>query len=61
MRQKHRTTSVDYLVVIQGNLSLMTPGSAPFSVKDGKGTYGEPVETVCRPGEVILQRGMVHA
>ncbi|KAK8108429.1 hypothetical protein PG984_014230 [Apiospora sp. TS-2023a] len=57
----HRTTSTDYLVVLQGTLSLMTPGDAPFTIRDGKPTYGEPVQTECRPGEVVLQRGMMHA
>ncbi|KAK7917968.1 hypothetical protein PG985_009842 [Apiospora marii] len=57
----HRTTSADYLVVLQGTLSLMTPGAAPYVVRDGKPSYGEPVQTECRPGEVVLQRGMMHA
>ncbi|KAI8627795.1 hypothetical protein F5Y19DRAFT_155047 [Xylariaceae sp. FL1651] len=53
----HRTTSTDYLVVLQGTLSLMTPQGA-FDVETG---YGEPKETLCRPGEVVVQRGMMHA
>ncbi|KAH6658699.1 cupin 2 [Truncatella angustata] len=57
----HRTTSTDYLVVLQGHLSLITPGSAPYSREDGKTTPGEPVETICGPGETVLQRGMMHA
>ncbi|KAK4235643.1 hypothetical protein C8A03DRAFT_46247 [Achaetomium macrosporum] len=57
----HRTTSTDYLVVISGKLSLLTPAPEPYSVKDGKATYGEAVETVCHPGEVVVQRGMMHA
>ncbi|KAI1875908.1 uncharacterized protein JN550_001404 [Neoarthrinium moseri] len=57
----HRTTSTDYLVVLQGQLSLVTPGSATYSVRDGKGSYSVPVETVVGAGEVILQRGMMHA
>ncbi|KAI1334654.1 hypothetical protein F5Y15DRAFT_420585 [Xylariaceae sp. FL0016] len=52
----HRTTSTDYLVVVSGTLSLMTPPKA-FQGKD----YGEPVKTLCRPGEVVVQRGMMHA
>ncbi|KAI1864676.1 hypothetical protein JX265_008400 [Neoarthrinium moseri] len=44
-----------------GQLSLVTPGSATYSVRDGKGSYSVPVETVVGPGEVILQRGMMHA
>jgi hydroxyethylthiazole kinase-like sugar kinase family protein len=57
----HRTTSTDYLVVISGRLSLMTTGTEAYSVKDGKGTYREAVETVCHAGEVVAQRGMMHA
>ncbi|KAK3311718.1 uncharacterized protein B0T15DRAFT_565211 [Chaetomium strumarium] len=57
----HRTTSTDYLVVISGKLSLMTPGSEAYSVQDGKPTYREAVETVCHAGEVVIQRGMMHA
>ncbi|RYP22176.1 hypothetical protein DL765_001824 [Monosporascus sp. GIB2] len=57
----HRTTSTDYLVIVQGTLSLMTPPREPYTVKDGKATYGGPVETLCQPGEVVLQRGMMHA
>ncbi|RYP36517.1 hypothetical protein DL767_003340 [Monosporascus sp. MG133] len=33
----------------------------PYTVNDGKATYGEPVETLCQPGEVVLQRGIMHA
>ena len=57
----HRTTSTDYLVLISGNLSLLTPAPEPYHLKDGKATYGEPVETVCRPGDIVAQRGMMHA
>ncbi|KAI0602668.1 hypothetical protein F4775DRAFT_149434 [Biscogniauxia sp. FL1348] len=53
----HRTTSTDYLVVLNGTLSLMTP-SRPFGTKDG---YGEPAETLCHTGETVLQRGIMHA
>ncbi|KAI1140621.1 hypothetical protein F5Y05DRAFT_280346 [Hypoxylon sp. FL0543] len=56
----HRTTSTDYLVVLQGTLSLLTPPK-PFDVIDGQGTYGDPVETLCKPGDVVLQRGIIHA
>ncbi|KAH9986984.1 hypothetical protein F4779DRAFT_291045 [Xylariaceae sp. FL0662B] len=57
----HRTTSTDYLVVLSGRLSLLTPKSEAYSIKDGKATYGEPVETVCHAGDVVAQRGMMHA
>ncbi|KAI1635545.1 hypothetical protein F4809DRAFT_642425 [Biscogniauxia mediterranea] len=52
-----RTTSTDYLVVLNGTLSLMNP-SRPFGTKDG---YGEPAETLCHTGEIVIQRGMMHA
>ncbi|KAL2167578.1 hypothetical protein VTG60DRAFT_1089 [Thermothelomyces hinnuleus] len=45
----HRTTSTDYLVVISGKLSLLTPSAQPYHVKDGKATYGEPVESAIQP------------
>lgn len=57
----HRTTSTDYLVVISGKLSLLTPAAEPYLVKDGQATYGEAVETVCHPGDVVAQRGIMHA
>ncbi|KAK4245579.1 hypothetical protein C7999DRAFT_42920 [Corynascus novoguineensis] len=57
----HRTTSTDYLVVLSGQLSLMTPSNQPYHVDSGKATYSEPVETVCHPGDVIAQRGIMHA
>ncbi|KAI1392612.1 uncharacterized protein F4822DRAFT_134037 [Hypoxylon trugodes] len=56
----HRTTSTDYLVVLQGTLSLITPPK-PFDVVDGRGTYGETIETTCKPGDVVYQRGIMHA
>ncbi|KAK3294944.1 uncharacterized protein B0H64DRAFT_362655 [Chaetomium fimeti] len=57
----HRTTSTDYLVLISGTLSLLTPAPEPYQVKDGAATYGEAVETVCHAGDVVAQRGMMHA
>lgn len=56
----HRTTSTDYLVVIQGTLSLLTPPN-PFNIVDKQGTYGTPAETLCKPGDIVLQRGIMHA
>ncbi|KAI1120242.1 hypothetical protein F5Y10DRAFT_258797 [Nemania abortiva] len=57
----HRTTSTDYLVVISGKLSLLTPKAETYEVKDGKATCGEPVETIILPGDVVAQRGPMHA
>ncbi|XXH03195.1 hypothetical protein Hte_009592 [Hypoxylon texense] len=56
----HRTTSTDYLVVLQGTLSLLTPPTS-FDIIEGQGTYGEPLETSCKPGDIVLQRGIMHA
>ncbi|KAI1816102.1 hypothetical protein GGS20DRAFT_260639 [Poronia punctata] len=53
----HRTTSSDYLIVLQGTLTLLTP-EIPWSEETG---YGVPKETHCGPGEVVLQRGIMHA
>ncbi|KAI1499115.1 hypothetical protein F5X99DRAFT_431002 [Biscogniauxia marginata] len=57
----HRTTSTDYLVVVSGKLSLLTPKPEAYHIEDGKAACGEPVETVCHPGDVVAQRGMIHA
>ncbi|KAI0509632.1 hypothetical protein F5B22DRAFT_320488 [Xylaria bambusicola] len=53
----HRTTSTDYLVVLQGTLSLLTPRES-FNVETG---YGELKETLCFPGDTVVQRGIMHA
>ncbi|KAK1764256.1 hypothetical protein QBC33DRAFT_547610 [Phialemonium atrogriseum] len=56
----HRTVSNDYLIVQTGSPVLITPASS-FDAKDGRGSYTETVETVCHPGEVVIQRGAMHA
>ncbi|TRX88959.1 hypothetical protein FHL15_010187 [Xylaria flabelliformis] len=53
----HRTTSADYLIVLQGTLSLLTPQTS-FDTETG---YGQPKETLCHPGEIVVQRGIMHA
>ncbi|KAI1427121.1 hypothetical protein F5Y12DRAFT_792855 [Xylaria sp. FL1777] len=53
----HRTTSTDYLIVLQGTLSLLTPQDS-FDAGTG---YGEPKETLCLPGDTVVQRGIAHA
>ncbi|KAI0428006.1 hypothetical protein F5Y09DRAFT_12661 [Xylaria sp. FL1042] len=53
----HRTTSTDYLIVLQGTLSLLTPQHS-FDAETG---YGEPKETLCHPGDTVVQRGIMHA
>ncbi|KAF9871149.1 hypothetical protein CkaCkLH20_11318 [Colletotrichum karsti] len=56
----HRTPSVDYIAIISGTPTLLTPKRA-FKVEDGKGTWDEVVETVLGPGDVAVQRGAMHA
>ena len=41
----HRTRSLDYGIVLEGEVTLQLDG-------------GE--ETVCRPGDVVIQRGTIH-
>lgn len=41
----HRTHSLDYGIVLEGEVTLQLDG--------GK-------ETVCRPGDVVIQRGTIH-
>ncbi|KAI0532464.1 hypothetical protein GGR58DRAFT_178680 [Xylaria digitata] len=53
----HRTTSTDYLIVLQGTLTLLTP---QYSFNVGTG-YGTPRETLCHPGDTVIQRGIMHA
>jgi hypothetical protein len=57
---QHRTVSTDYIVVQEGNPTYVTPDE-PFNVVDGKGTYQNVRETLCKPGDVIAQRGSMHA
>lgn len=46
----HRTSSVDYNIIMDGEVFLQVP--------DGKGGIKE---TVCRQGDVVIQRGTLHA
>ena len=48
----HRTNSVDYNIITHGSAWLITPG--------GEGEGGEPVQTLVRVGEVVVQRGTLH-
>lgn len=57
---QHRTTSTDYAIVLQGELTVATPPAA-FDVVEGKGSYGKVEETVARAGDVVVQRGCMHA
>ena len=57
---KHRTVSTDFLIVQKGSPSIITPKGA-FNIKDGKGDYTETIETAFSEGDVIVQRGQMHA
>lgn len=46
----HRTNSVDYNIVVKGSMTLITPGPD-----------GEEQETVVNVGDVVVQRGTIHA
>ncbi|POS70384.1 hypothetical protein DHEL01_v211221 [Diaporthe helianthi] len=56
----HRTPSTDYVIVLNGELTVATPPAA-FDVVDGRGSYGKVEETVARAGDVVIQRGCMHA
>jgi len=46
----HRTPSIDYNIIVKGEATLITP--------DGQGGV---VETITKAGDVIVQRGTLHA
>ncbi|RDW58278.1 hypothetical protein BP5796_12208 [Coleophoma crateriformis] len=52
----HRTTSTDYVTVLAGEVVLLTPGAA-FDPATGT---GEVIKTLCKPGDVVVQRGTLH-
>ncbi|KAI3391574.1 hypothetical protein diail_7066 [Diaporthe ilicicola] len=56
----HRTPSTDYVVVLSGEITVVTP-PAGFDVVDGKGSYARVEQTLARAGDVIVQRGSMHA
>ncbi|OAR01229.1 hypothetical protein LLEC1_00181 [Akanthomyces lecanii] len=58
----HRTTSTDFLIVISGKLSLLTPNTNAFYIRDGRAICGNDlVTTVALPGDIIYQRGPMHS
>ncbi|KAK7985155.1 hypothetical protein PG988_002777 [Apiospora saccharicola] len=57
----HRTTSTDYLVVVSGSLTLLTPQPEDYRIEGGKSTHRAPVATLCKPGDIVSQRGIMHA
>ncbi|KZZ98372.1 RmlC-like jelly roll fold protein [Moelleriella libera RCEF 2490] len=56
----HRTVSTDFLLVHRGTATVITP-EGPYNVFDGKADYASVTETTCTEGEVIIQRGQMHA
>ena len=56
----HRTSSVDYNIMLKGSATLITPARKRDG--DGKeGSGGEETRTVVREGEVVVQLGTLHA
>jgi len=51
--------STDYAVFITGQVTLITPGKA-YDAENG--TWKDNVvDTVCNPGDTLIQRGTLHA
>lgn len=50
----------DYVIVLKDTVTVLSP-PAPFDVADGKGLYTELAETVAHEGDVVVQRGAMHA
>lgn len=57
---QHRTPSTDYVIVLRGELTVVTPPAA-FDVVEGKGSYSKTEETIARAGDVVVQRGCMHS
>ncbi|GKZ67496.1 hypothetical protein AnigIFM50267_001886 [Aspergillus niger] len=53
----HWTTSTGYLVVLQGTVHLICPAQA-YNPTQGP---GKMIEVACDPGDVVRQRGTLHA
>ncbi|KUJ19680.1 uncharacterized protein LY89DRAFT_666544 [Mollisia scopiformis] len=51
----HRTQSTDYDIILNGSIHLLTPSVA------SDGTLTSIQETVCNAGDVVFQRGTMHA
>jgi hypothetical protein len=60
---QHRTTSADIIIIQTGTATMLTPHDAFEITADGKGSYKKEnlTETTCHPGQVIVQRGQMHA
>lgn len=56
---QHRTSTTDYNIFLKGSMVLITPAEAydPANAE----SQGKLQETVCHPGDVVVQRGTMHA
>jgi hypothetical protein len=54
---QHRSATTDYDIFFHGSVVLITPDEA-YDPKTGKGKLRE---TICHPGDVVMQRGALHA
>jgi hypothetical protein len=57
MCRQHRTISTDYIVFLTGEVVLITPDEG-YDPTTGRGRVSE---VICRPGDVVMQRGTLHA
>ncbi|KAI7782850.1 hypothetical protein LA080_012892 [Diaporthe eres] len=55
----HRTSTTDYNIFLTGSMVLITPAEAYDPANAD--SEGKQRETVCRPGDVVVQRGTMHA
>ncbi|KAE9379355.1 hypothetical protein N431DRAFT_434354 [Stipitochalara longipes BDJ] len=53
----HRSQTTDYDIFLHGSVTLITPDEA-YDPETGKGRVRE---TICKPGEVVMMRGALHA
>ncbi|KAH8649371.1 hypothetical protein BX600DRAFT_554870 [Xylariales sp. PMI_506] len=53
----HRSGTTDYNIFLHGSVILITPDEA-FDPALGRGALKE---TICNPGDVVMQRGTLHA
>jgi len=56
----HRTQTTDYMIFHQGVAHLITP-SAPYVPTVSQPLPPSTQITVCNPGDVVIQRGTLHA
>lgn len=56
---QHRTSTTDYNIFLTGSMVLITPDEAYDPANPG--VEGKLRETICHPGDVVVQRGTMHA